>query len=350
MSMSRRNNRYSYGRAARDVVNVAKSYMAYDPTLKHLRSAYNYRNKVQNTAPAEPLRGRPAKRKKKTYKRKTKAKKERDRCKKAIKDLNQKADASLGTMTYRKIEGQSSISGPNLQQAFSADIIRKTELEAVLTQLKFFDPSNPETLIVSNGASGSYSRDYLFKTITQKLTVRNNFISDCRVKVYYCTNREDTDLTPIQAWVAGLPDGSNMTQVTSLLNYPNDHALFRDLWKTKVVLDTTLSPGQTAKMSNTVKDVHYNPAVFDSQIEEYQTDIKSGGYLVVYSGTSCHGSGFKAGLIPAGLDAIAENTYVVEYQAGVNIKYVHAVNGLLTMTNPIQSHQPVADNQAFDNA
>lgn len=346
-SASIRDNTYA-GYARRYGSTAAKftgKYLMRDPTLRVARRAYNYY--LPNTAPAQPLTGRPAKKKSKKRKPRNKTTQKIQKCQRQIKSLNQKTDAALGTMTYRKIESQGSVCGPNLQQGFSADIIRKTELEAVLAQLKFFDPSNPATLIVGNGTSGTYSRDYLFKSITQKLSLRNNYISDVKVKVYYCTNREDTDLTPLQAWTAGLPDGSNMTQITQLLNYPNDHALFRDLWKTKVVFDSTLSPGQSAKLTNTVKDIHYNPAIFDSQIEEYQTDIKSGGYLVVYSGTSGHDASVNAGLLPAGLDAIAENTYVVEYQAGTNIKYVHSVNSLPTMTDPKQSHQPMADNQEF---
>lgn len=349
--MQRRNRRYSstYGLA-----RAAGSYMRYDPTLKHIRSAYNYATTPSaprpNTAPAAPLRGKPVKRRKKTYKRKTKVNKKIDKCQKAIKDLSAKTDASLGTMTHRRVSSVQAFSQNNEQSAVISEINSKSQIESVLANLKFFDPLNPGTLVTASGTTGTYSRDYLIKSISQKLQVRNNYISDVQVKIYYCTAKEDTDLTPIQSWAAGIPDGGNAVSVTELCNYPSDYAHFRDLWNTKVVLNTTLSPGQSANVSNTIKSVRYDPAVFDTQIEQYQRDIKSGCFMVVFQGTASHGTGgtIPVGFQIAGLDFIQHTTYVVEYQAGANIKFVHIDNSLPSLSaGSVQSHQPIADNQSF---
>lgn len=349
MSLTRRRRQNN---AVLGIAKAAGSYLRYDPTLKHMRSAYNYATTpTKNTAPAVPLRGRPSKRKRRKRKPRSKTARKIKHCQAQIKQLNQKTDASLGTMTYRRLSSTQSLSQNNQQNAVISEINGRSEIIAVLKKLKFFNPSNPGTLLTDvDGSDGTYSRDYLFKSITQKLQIRNNFIADVQVKVYYCTVKEDTGLTPVQAWAAGIPDGGNAGGVEQLANYPSDYSHFRDIWHSKVVLTTTLSPGQSANLSNTVKNVEYDPAVFQTQTDEYQRDIKSGCFMVVFQGTNSHttSSPFPVGYGVAGLDLIQQTIHVVEYQAGTNIKYVHIQNDLPSLASGgFQSHQPKAENQTF---
>lgn len=331
---------------------VAKSYASYDPTGKHLRSAYNYAvSKPKNTAPAQPLRGKTTHKRKRRKKYKSKQGRKVDRCQSAIKTLRQESDASLGTMTARFQSSRQILAAQNKQQVLDLGLNSTLSLESVASNLKFFDPSNPGTLITADQSLGNYQRNILFKSITVTATIRNNYQADCKLKVYYCSAKDDTDQTPEQAWAASGPDGGNLTSTSDLLQYPTDYNLFNDLYKAKVVFNGNLSPGQSCTVSNNEKDIEYDPATVDSHNLLFQKEYKAGSFLVVVQGSISHGTtGSAVGYSQAGVDAIVKTTYVVKYNAGVNISFIYASNSTDTMVAPLQSHQPVSNNIAYAQA
>ncbi|AXH76770.1 MAG: putative capsid protein [Cressdnaviricota sp.] len=345
MSVQRYNRQRS---SAYGIAKAAGAYMRYDPTLKHMRSAYNYATQPRpNTAPAQPLRGKPT-RKRKKYKRRTKQGKKMNKIKNAIHTLRQESDASLGTMTARYQGGQQILCAQNRQGVANSNPVTVSTLESVLGNLKWFDPSNPGTLITGSGVAGTYQRNILFKSITQSLLVRNNYQSDCNIRIYWCSCKDDTDQSPEVTWASGGPDGSNLSGTDELLQYPTDYNLFNDLWSSKVVLNTTLSPGQSATVSNTEKDIEYDPSTVDTHNLDFQKEYKSGSFLVVIRGTASHSStGSSVGFSQAGVDIILKNRFVVKYNAGTNISFLYASNNTAAMTSPVQSHQPTADNIAY---
>lgn len=339
--------RSSYAAA---LAKTAKSYLAYDPTLKHMREAYKQAY-GDNPSPAKPIRAKPAKVKKPKRKPKTKSakvKKDIKDCKSAIRELKHDTDQAIGTLTAR-YQFKDHLAANTKQQSCAVACATSTaSLESVTTQLKFFDPANPAVLVTASGSAGTYQRNIRFKSITQTLLLRNNYQQDCKVKVYYCAVRDDTDQTPVQAWAAGVTDGGNLTSVNDSLQYPTDYSLFKDLYKTKVVLNTVLSPGQSATCSNTEKDVEYDSATVDTHGLVYQKEYKNGAFLVVIEGTLCHQTTnfFSVGNGKAAVDIISKVTYIVKYNAGININYIYAQDNTtaLTESTSVQSHQPVADN------
>lgn len=303
-----------------------------------------------NDSPAVSLKARPTKRRK-PRKRLTKRAKDIQQCKSAIKELRQSESASLGTMTYRNLKSGRCVALANQQGAVEQnDMSTTSSYEAVLSKCKYFDPSTPGTLITSDVSLGTYQRNFMFKSLTSKMQVRNNYQTDADVRVYLCSVKDDTNQSPLTAWTSAIPDGSNLSTTADLNQYPSDYNLVSDLWKMKLVVNTTLSPGQSAIASHTVKDVEIDAAVIDSHGLSYQREYKAFCWLIVTKGTISHDSAVASeqGFAPCGVDFVVANTYVVSYNAGININYIEGSNSLSSFTNgAVQSHQPIPDNIAY---
>lgn len=305
---------------------------------------------TRNSAPAQPLKARPSKPRKRVVRKQPRQKRDLSRCKKAIKSLKQDVNTALGTITYRNVKSGSSLSVANKRDTKEfADVNVTSTLESITSVLEFFDPSNPAVLITASQSAGTYQRNVMFKSISSKIHLRNNYKTDARLKVYLCHCKDDTDKSPLTCWNSGVPDASDMTDSTDLLSYPSDQNLFNDLWRSKLVINTTLSPGQSITANNTEKDVEIDAAVIDSHNLSYQKEYKSFVWLILTEGTICHDTvASEQGIGPAGVDYIVHNTYKMSYNAGINLTKVVASNQLDNFTtSAVQSHQPVAANQPF---
>lgn len=327
---------YRGGQALARDMKTAKTY------VKSATQAYN-------AAPAQPLQGKKAYKKKRRVPRGKSARK-LDHCARAIKDLRQSEKASLGTLKYRSfvcqnrlLSAESSMNSMNINQIGTAN------LEAVMTKLKFFNPAIPGTLTEASGVAGTYQRNIYVKNIASEVLLRNNYQTDAKVTVYLCTVRDDTSQTPTLAWDKGIEDGTNLTLRTELNQYPTDYNLFNDLWHTRILSKQTLSPGQSIECKYQTKGFEYDPATVDTHTLTFQSEYRGSCVLVVLEGTLAHDSvADQQGLAPAGVDISYKNTYTVSYNAGINISYTFVDNAVSTMTTlPVQGHQPISDNQSY---
>jgi len=276
--------------------------------------------------------------------------------KKKLRSLEHSENASLGQLTYRNLRAYRVVAATASEQkvADSLAVNNITAYESVLGELLYYNPSAPATLVNAAGTSGTYQKDFLFKTVFGKLTLKNNYQTDCKVLVYLCTPRADTSQSPSSAWTDGIAnDAGNVSAITDVGNLPSDFDTFRDFWKAKRVTSQVLAPGQSVQVSNAVNDVNYDPSFSDSHALLYQTKIKAFQWLVIVRGNVGHDTvdSSEVGLLQCGVDILQEETYVVNYDAGINLSYVHVNSTLDTFTNGgVESHQPVADNQGFDMA
>jgi hypothetical protein len=302
----------------------------------------------RNTAPAPPLK---AKTSKSASACRPKGKGKIAKLEAKVKCLAKEGDQSNGTMTFRDRSSRTIKCAFNEQAAASSCGTTASQGETILAQLKFFDPVTPGTLITGSGATGTYQRNYLIKSVTQTGILRNNYQTDVVVKVYHCRVKGDTNLTPYDCWNNGRADAAygNATTMVKPLHYPTDFDVFTKGYSSKVVLNTTLSPGQSAKYSNTERDINVDPAVIDSGESDFVRMYKNSAFLVVVNGTVGHDSaGTSIGSLPGGVDILEYITYIVKYDAGVNIKYIYTTDNVQTISAAaVQSHQPTPDNVAY---
>ncbi len=300
-----------------------------------------------------PLRGKKLYKKRKgkgkvRTKTNNKLSKDVNQIKSSIRQLKLVGDQSTGLMTYRSIANFQLKTNRNLQNSvwFSSNPI--STYNTVLENLKFFNPDDPSTLTTASGVAGNYQRNTLFTSVTQKIQYKNNYQSDCKIKVYLCMVKDDTSINPEVAWTNGIAGATNETSNDAINMYPTDINQVVDLWKLKVVLDTTLSPGQSGIVSHTEKNIQYDISTTDNHALEYQTEYKGFGFLTVIQGGIGH-SNNETCFMKCGLDMFNTQIYKVKYDAGVNITFVVNNHDFGSPTDPeTQSNCPANDNQAYD--
>lgn len=288
----------------------------------------------------------------------TKLTKDVDVCKKAIKNLRQLSDASTGTMSYRRWTKLRTSSDEMEQGVNFFQCVNKTRLEACISKLLFFDPATSSTLKNVDLTSSSYSKDILIKYFQTSMELRNNYQVDCRVKVYLCEAKAATNIPAATAWTNGIADNAydtsgsaSVTDRTQVGQYPTDYESFNNQWKTKVLLDTVLKSGSSAKIKHSIKDMEYDPAHADTVTDEFQREFKSFGYLIVTQGTVSHDSSVvgEVGIGETNLDCDIHTTAKIQYDAGINVEYVVIDDEILGSfsTGAVQANKPVSDNQSF---
>lgn len=341
-----------------------------DQAIRHLGSAGAEAKRPERSSEKEkggaaPLRGSDASYKRRRRDRRAKAKKcnklsgyalKKEVCKlqNSIKELKHSESASLGQLTYRRHRAHTLVSANNLQNDFVMQVNRVSDYETVLAQLLYYNPSAPATLTGADGTTGTYQKEFLFKSVYSSVHARNNYQTDCEVIIYLCCPKVDTNSNPDTAWDAGIADDAgNTTARTEYGTYPTDYDTFRDTYKAKRVCSKWLSPGQSTEVSYNVKNIMYDPAFVDTHSVAHQRKLKTFNWLVLVKGGIAHDPVIttEQGVIGSGVDIIQKDTYVISYDAGINMSYVYLDNTLDNPTNGfVQSQKPISDNQIFERA
>lgn len=271
----------------------------------------------------------------------------------AIKGLKFSENASLGTFIHRNM----GVHGPVLCNAASTrygvavvEGLVMADFNDSIQYLKYYDPATPGTLTVADGKTGTYDRRFLFKSAHCSIQARNNYQTDIKLKVYLCTPKQSSTIGVTTAWQNGVTANQD-TSFTSYLDYgqyPNDYSDFKDTWTAKLHCKATLTPGQTMTCSHGVKNIEYDPTAFASHNAAYQSKYKNFKFLVVVEGTLGHNSTAANGLIRGGVDLLSNRVRIVNYDAGVNVKFIKVENGTADQTTgAVQSAKPVADNIGY---
>jgi len=287
----------------------------------------------------------------------SKQKKEVGKLKKKVTHLQQMEDNTSGTMTYRELYSGAILSAINHHKVYVAGAVSTTAYETVLAQCRFFDPSNPGSLLVGSQAAGTYSRKSLIKSVSNKLDFRNNYLTPAHVTVYHCICKADTDNGPNTLWNNGIAkqaEGNLITTNSDIGQYPTDYDGVTDAWKLKVAFKGELQPGESASVVNSVNDVIYSSSTVDGQNMLYERDIKSQCYMIVVRGCLSHAQAtpdqvtYQSG----GIDYFGTVVFKVQYNAGMNLRYIYvqADNAPSFTTTPVCSNKPLASNQTYSQA
>lgn len=270
---------------------------------------------------------------------------------KQVKELKRLAEADMGTHIHRTREVNSVISVENMQEVnyiVGSDVAK---LEAVLGQLRYYDPSNPGTLIEASGNLGSFQKDFYFSRVHSKVTIRNNYQVPCEVRLYCCTPKDDTSIDVVSAYQDGLVDMGN-PGFRSPLVFVTDSKLFGDLWRIKRTKIKLLKVGSQFSMSWNAKPFQYDPSLVDSHNQFYQSAFQAVVWMIFVKGVPAHDTtSDQQGTCGAGIDAIVDTVFEVKYPAGADITYITVDDASSSFSNDARvSNQPIADNQTFAQA
>lgn len=317
-------------------------------------SLYRNRGRIQRAAKFAAKRmsrkRKAPSRRKATPRRNTQKNKQQD---KRLAKLSKQLEQSTGHMTYRKLDVLQALFLTNKQKVAALSPSSISILETVLGQCKYFDPSTPGTLITASQVAGSYSRTSHFDSVTCNVQMRNNYQSDILLKLYLCTNRDDTNTAAGTAWTNAIADNAygSVNSTDDLGQYPSDYPLLTDLYNVKKVLTKTLKAGQTCSYFHSTGPFDYDSATADSHALAYQRQYKSFQFLVVIRGALAHDTTIanQVGTIDGGCDIKYDTVFKVSYSTGgPSLKYIYVSDGTVNPSNQfVQTHQPVADNQGY---
>lgn len=272
--------------------------------------------------------------------------------KKTISELKKVAESDQGTHIHRyracaDIEQTASLS-KFAANGNSLQFNTITRLEEVLSELRYYNPSAPLTLIQASGTTGTYHKDFYFKQAYHRFDVVNNYQVPVKVSAYCFLVKESTSIAPETAFTNGLTDVGNPSS-TSCLVYPTDSPQLTELYRTASSKSTTLLPGQSISLIQSSKPFQYDPSLSDSHTSEYQKVNHAGSFGVRVEGVFGHDTiADEQGTLPCGVDVRITSTYQVIYAAGADIKFITIDDNSQTFTNAgVVSSMPVADNQSF---
>lgn len=270
---------------------------------------------------AKPLRARSHKR------RKLRVKSRRGKLAKRVKEISKKVNTSLATHNSKWYEGGTVSWTANAQNVKWITGNQTTALDDVLPELKYYDPSSGLFTSPDPGTASGAQTKFRFKYVSAKLSVRNNGNFDAHVRIYCCWPKQTTQDQPNVIWSSNLSESSNATSTANWDVKPSDVNDLTKIWNLRVCGDYIIRPGQTVEVNNSVKDIMFQP---NTVAEEWSTDYKAFGFLMVSSGTVCHGTSTgppdetQMMLHNAGqLDWYLKRNFVVEYEAGTNANMHH---------------------------
>lgn len=274
---------------------------------------------------------------------------------KQVKDLKRSVNADQARHVYKYFTSGYAVSANGACDHTALIINDAPTLETYTSQLRYYDPSNPATLVTAAGGTGTFSRQLHFKNIYSKLTVRANYLMPVRVKIYLVTPKGDTNIHPLTYYANGLVDqvigGSAVPETAGI--YLTDIDVFNKQWSAKLVKDVEIKPGGTVTATTSIKPFDYDPSVYDSHTVAYQPKFKSAVWVIRQEGVLAHDSTLftQQGLMNSYIDYEVYHKAEILYDAGTNLNDIYLDdNRATTFTNgPMATNCPVADNQVSAN-
>lgn len=228
------------------------------------------------------------------------------------------------------------------------DAVGTTAIELAIAQCRYFDPSNPATLITGSLAAPTYQQKIAI-SVFAKCIIKNNYHVPCVVTCGIAYPKEDTSITPNAARTNGLTDVGNPDPASTLISY-KDSRQFRDLWYVKLK-SKYLAPGDQIIMTKKQGRFTYDPSLQDSHSQTYQKTTKSAVFVYRCQGILGHDTAVSTeqGMLPAGIDVYIESIYYIQYNSGGAAIKTIVLNesASQTFTNSGVVSQQTVDNQAY---
>lgn len=315
-------------------------YRSVDIAMKYLLTKTEVNKSVKKS------KGRPSNAK---YKKRGKRRTTNKQICKQIREIRQLAESDTGTHIYRHIATAIFNSSVGQMSISSISGIKKSTIEEALAHLRYYDPSNPGALITASGAVGSYSKEFLFKKMYCRYTVRNNYQVPCKVTLYIVKPKDATSITPAQAFVNGLADLGNPSS-TSTAVYLTDSTQFNDLWTIASSKSKTLYAGQEMVISHSAKPFKYDPSTYDSHGLDYNKGFNAFTIVVRVEGVMGHDTvQAQVNQLEASVDLEEYRLFEIKYNAGADIKtiYINDIRPANFTNSGVVSNNPVVDNQGY---
>lgn len=269
---------------------------------------------------------------------------------KKVNKLSKKFNDSLSTYEVRTATTADLVSSDNQSTSVSILAMGQSYMDAALSDVPFFNPSVPGTLISADVEPSLYEQEFTFKKVWSRLQVRNNYAVPAYVKIYVMASKTDAIDTPSDLFSAGITDVMASATTTSPQVYPTDSPLVRDHYKVAKVVSRKLEAGQEMTATWSPGRVKYSPNEFDESAALYSPRYKSAFYFIRVQGCIAHDTlSDNQGLTAAGIDYEHRYSLTLEYDSGGAVLHrLKITDDYDSMpNNTVCSNKPVVDNQAW---
>lgn len=266
---------------------------------------------------------------------------------KRVKTLEREVRSDMGIMIYRLrnvnvvlvAQGQAANGYMELNSGLT--------IESALNNLKYYDPATPGTLVTAAFTSGTFAKRVLIKRATLSVVLKCNYQTPVKLECYWVTCKVDSSTNINTAYTNGIADdpgaASSLNQLIHLRDSPQVH----DLYQLKHCWTGLVLPGREKKFQTKRYNIEYDPATADTVTTTFRRDLKYVALHVRVFGVLGHDTvnAAEQGVMQGGIDYHADQEYIIEYNAGVGIKYhVISDDGDQTWTTAgVQSAMPVSD-------
>lgn len=224
-----------------------------------------------------------------------------------------------------------------------------TNLETAISNLKYFNPSVPGTLITVDGRTGTFTKEFDFNYVSQRITFRNNYQVPLKLTHYICVPKSDSSQNPITTFTDGLTDVGGPSNTSTMIKL-SDSPVFNKLWKIVKTTTRFIDTGKQMVTYYKTKPFKYDPAYNDAHSSSYKPRDKSFMNVIRLEGVMGHDSvQAEYGPVISGVDYEHCITWDFNYDAGSDIRYIHiADSGATAFTNAGQiCNKPANEHQTF---
>lgn len=269
---------------------------------------------------------------------------------KMIRKLQKTVQSDIAHHTYKYTDSVAHTSPVGQCAHLQFGKLDSAGLESACANLRFYNPATPSTLTTASAVAGTYSRKVHFDSYTVSLTARNNYMVPCRLRFYLCTPKSDTSVGVLSYYSDGIADQVISGSTTSPMLYLTDINLVKDAYNVKCVKNVTLEAGKEVTASHTVKDIAYDPSMYDTHAVVFQKKYKAFAWIVRVEGVPAHDTvASQYGLSASGVDLDAKIIAKISYDAGIKLDDISYVDDRdTTFTNgAVVSNKPLSDNQSY---
>lgn len=273
---------------------------------------------------------------------------------KQVKEIKKSLKSDQGRQTIRQRDILQAGANTNQVVFTGGGSVRTTDLEAVMSSLRYYNPAVPGTLTTADASTGTYTRQVHFESITTACKVRNNYQIPCNVKLYLCTPKQDTNITPESFYSSAVTDQTiGPLAVTSPMLWMSDMDLVRNNWNLKLMKSKLLQPGQELSASKSFPCFDYDPSNTDTHSLAFQKKYRASRWIIWLQGPLGHDiSAAQVSDLRCQVDAEFIRKFVITYDAGVNVNDYRVIdNASSSFTNNgglgVVANKPVSDNQSY---
>lgn len=248
------------------------------------------------------------------------ARRRRPNLRQEVAQIKKELKHDLSTYHHRVADTNSLGASANQCGYFNWNTFNFQELRLVMDKFRYFDPSNPGTLITAvDLAAGGFHRNILLKKTYSKIRIKNNYIAPAKVTLYLCKVKADSNLSPLDAFEDGMATQAIGFTSSNPLYYLTDSSSFGKMYQIVQTKTKVLMGGQSLTNNATSDNITIDENWFDIHPELYQKQLKQHIWLVRVEGTLAHNEAagvYQVGKQNARVDIELYSKYEFQYDSG----------------------------------